>query len=370
MRAFLTAALAAFICISSAQAASLRVLLIGDTNDRSIGKSVVVDLANMETFVRQVSEKTGLKLDLKVLKGAQVKTKLVNDAINKLKIENDDTVIFYYSGHGFRTQQVKTKWPLLNIPDAGIKGVDFQWVTESLHAKKPRMVLAITDSCNSFIDTPENRGINSRAMQQDQDALWKKLFVEFSGRIYASGSIVGQYSFGQDQTGGAFTTQFLATIRSEVRKSDTNWDAVMRLATKKIPINNPQQRSQDPQYELVKGAGQTPQAHIEQAPTQAHEETSDERNEQCQSIGEFKTALASMRGQMPDKLNFARQRDEVASYREMVKALREVGGDKQMIQLTRTMDLGLKTRNWPKFRSAVWAYDDYIGDLKKATCGN
>lgn len=369
MRAFFSGIAALFLFATAAHAASLRVLLIGDTNDRSIGKSVVVDLANMEAFARQISTVTGLTLDLKILKGAQIKKKLIVDAVNKVKVESDDTVIFYYSGHGFRKQTVQTRWPLLYIPDAGDQGVDFQWVVDTIGKKSPRMILAISDSCNNFIDTPQ-RSINSRAMQQDQEAMWKKLFVEFSGRIYASGSVVGQFSFGQDQTGGAFTSQFLAVVRSEVKKADTNWDTVMRLATKKIPINNPQQKSQDPQYELVKGAGQTPQAHIEHAPVQAHEATSAEQNEECQSIGEFKTALDTVRSSMPEKFNFARQREDLASYREMVKALREVGGDREMVQLTRTMDIGLKTRNWPKFRSAVWAYDDHIGELKKATCGN
>jgi Caspase domain len=368
MRAFLAAAFAALLFAPATHAATLRALIIGDTNDRSIGKSVVTDIVNVETFVRDISAKTGLTLDLKVLKGAQIKSRLITDAVNKLKADPDDAVIFYYSGHGFRTQQVQTRWPLLHIPDAGIKGVDFQWVIDTINAKKPRMVLAISDSCNSFIDTPE-RSVSSRAMQREQDALWKKLFVEFAGRIYASGSIVGQYSFGIDATGGAFTSRFLSIVRGEVKKADTNWDTIMKQATKKIPINNPQQKSQDPQYELVKGqAAQIPQASIEQQPTQAHEETAEEHNEQCQSITEFQSALATVREQMPPKINFYTQKDDVASYKDMVKALVEVGGDKPMVTYARTMDQGLKTRNWGRFRSAFMGYEGHITKLQKSTC--
>ena len=181
-------------------AASLRVLIIGDTNDRSIGKSVVTDIGNFEKFARDIAANTGLTPDIRIMKGGDVKSKKITDAINALKIDSDDTVIFYYSGHGFRTKQVKTRWPLLYIPDAGTKGVDFQWVIDTLGAKNPRMLLAISDSCNSFIDTPQ-RSVNTRAMRPEQAAAWKKLFVEFAGRIFVSGSQVGQYSFGQDQTG-------------------------------------------------------------------------------------------------------------------------------------------------------------------------
>jgi hypothetical protein len=288
-RSFFRGALAAVFLVagvSPAFAGSLRVLLVGDTNDRSIGKSVVTDLANFEGFAQQISARTGLKLDLKVIKGAGLKSRPIMDAVKNLKVDSDDAVIFYYSGHGFRTQPVKTRWPLLYIPDAGTKGVDFQWVIDTIDAKKPRMVIAISDSCNNYIDLPQ-AGINSRAMLEDQDEAWRKLFVEFSGRIYASGSIVGQFSFGQDATGGAFTSRFLSIVRAEVKSTTANWDNIMKLATRQIVINSPQQKTQDPQYELVKGeAVQTPQASVEQTHEihTAEPEPPEEHNEQCKAL--------------------------------------------------------------------------------------
>ncbi len=354
-----------------AYSASLRVLLVGDTNDRSIGKSVVTDLANFEGFAQQISARTGLKLDIKVIKGAGLKSRPIMDAVKNLKVDSDDTVIFYYSGHGFRTQPVKTRWPLLYIPDAGTKGVDFQWVIDTLDAKKPRMVLAISDSCNNYIDLPQ-AGLNSRAMLEDQDEAWKKLFVEFSGRIYASGSIVGQMSFGQDAAGGAFTSRFLAIVRSEVKSTSANWDNIMKLATRQIVINSPQQKTQDPQYELVKGAAvQTPQASVNEQHEihVAEPEPPEGHNEQCKALGEFASALSTVKTGMPAKFDFRRQRQELAGYQQMVTALVQAGGDKQMIQLSRTMQMGLKQKNWPRFRSAVWAYEGHIASLHSSACG-
>ncbi len=168
------------VSLTQLSAASLRVLIVGDTNDRSIGKSVVTDVANIEGFARQIASRTGLTLDMKTIKGNELKSKNIAEAVKGLRAEQDDTVIFYYSGHGFRTQKVKTRWPLLYIPDAGEKGLDFQWVINTINAKNPRMLLAISDSCNNFIDIPQ-AGINSRAMLEDSDEAWRKLFVEFSG---------------------------------------------------------------------------------------------------------------------------------------------------------------------------------------------
>lgn len=374
-RSFFRGALAAVFLVagvSPAFAGSLRVLLVGDTNDRSIGKSVVTDLANFEGFAQQISARTGLKLDLKVIKGAGLKSRPIMDAVKNLKVDSDDAVIFYYSGHGFRTQPVKTRWPLLYIPDAGTKGVDFQWVIDTIDAKKPRMVIAISDSCNNYIDLPQ-AGINSRAMLEDQDEAWRKLFVEFSGRIYASGSIVGQFSFGQDATGGAFTSRFLSIVRAEVKSTTANWDNIMKLATRQIVINSPQQKTQDPQYELVKGdAVQTPQASVEQTHEihTAEPEPPEEHNEQCKALSEFASALATVKSSMPAKFDFRRQRQELSGYQQMVTALVQAGGDKQMVQLSRTMQMGLRQKNWPRFRSAVWAYEGHIASLHSSACAS
>jgi hypothetical protein len=349
-------------------AGSLRVLIVGDTNDRSIGKSVVTDVNNFEAFARQIASRTGLTLDMKTIKGGELKSKNITNAVNSLRAESDDTVIFYYSGHGFRTQKVQTRWPLLYIPDAGQKGVDFQWVIDTINAKNPRMLLAISDSCNNYIDMPQ-AGINSRAMLEDSDEAWRKLFVEYSGRIYASGSTVGQMSFGQDAVGGAFTSRFLAIVRAEVRKPDPKWDYIMQLATRQIYIGSPQQKTQDPQYEMVQGpAQQTPQAEVVAAPQPAHEETSEEHDEQCQALSEFESALVSVKDSMPAKLDFRRQQAEVKSYREFVAALLQAGGDQQMVRLARTMDQGLRGRNWPRFRSAVWAYHNRVSRIHKDYC--
>lgn len=359
---------AATVLLAPLSAASLRVLIVGDTNDRSIGKSVVTDVANFEAFARQVASRTGLTLDMKTIKGGDLKSKNITNAVNSLKADKEDAVIFYYSGHGFRTQKVKTRWPLLYIPDAGQKGVDFQWVIDTINAKNPRMLLAISDSCNNFIDMPQ-AGINSRAMLEDSDEAWRKLFVEFSGRIYASGSTVGQMSFGQDAVGGAFTSRFLSIVRAEVKKADPKWDYIMQMATRQIYIGSPQQKTQDPQYELVKGAAvQQPQAEVTQAPQQAHEETTSEREEECKSLSEFEAALVSVKDSMPVKLDFRRQRDDVKSYQEFVAALLQAGGDQQMVKLAKTMDQGLKGRNWPRFRSAVWAYHNRVSKIHKDYC--
>ncbi len=187
--------------------------------------------------------------------------------------------------------------------------------------------------------------------------------------LHASGSTVGQMSFGQDAIGGAFTSRFLSIVRAEVRKAEPNWDHIMQLATRQIYIGSPQQKTQDPQYEMVKGAAvQQPQAEVTQAPEQAHEETSSEKEEQCNALSEFEAALLNVKDSMPMRLDFRRQRDEVKSYQEFVAALVQAGGDQQMVRLAKTMEQGLKGRNWPRFRSAVSAYYSRVSQIHAEYC--
>jgi hypothetical protein len=73
---------------------------------------------------------------------------------------------------------------------------------------------------------------------------------------------------------------------------------------------------------------------------------------------------------MPAKFDFRRQRQELSGYQQMVTALVQAGGDKQMVQLSRTMQMGLRQKNWPRFRSAVWAYEGHIASLHSSACAS
>ena len=85
---------------------------------------------------------------------------------------------------------------------------------------------------------------------------------------------------------------------------------------------------------------------------------------------DFHHALSEIKTSMPQKFDFKKQMSEVQNYQHLVDSLSGAGGDKQMITLCKSMQTGLKRKNWSQFRSAVWAYEGHIGKLQQEACTN
>lgn len=241
----------AFAAASSGLGAqTLHFLIVADTGDRSIGASVNEDLSNMQKKAREISSATGMRLNLKVIKSPEFNYTTTLQAVQQIAPGPNDTVFFYYSGHGYRTRETRTKWPLM-YTKAPQSGLEFQKVLDILDQKNPRLIIALGDLCNSFSDQSAGSS-NMRAFAQIEVDNYKKLFVNFRGRVYASGSKPGQYSFAMED-GGAFTNQWLQALGNELRAEDPNWKRLMAVATKPIRIGSPEQPTQDPIFELIEG---------------------------------------------------------------------------------------------------------------------
>lgn len=102
------------------QAATLHVVLVGDTNDDNIGRSVEVDLVNLRKLVGAITENTGLTANLQIFQGNQLgvkenSTDQIKQALQTLNVGPQDVVMFYYSGHSGRKHDQESKWPLLAV---------------------------------------------------------------------------------------------------------------------------------------------------------------------------------------------------------------------------------------------------------------
>lgn len=234
-------------------AATLHLVLVGDTNDNKIGKSVNLDIGEMEKFMGVVRVNTNLVLKQTKLVGADLSKnkgyKAVRNAVLNLSVNNDDVVVFYYSGHGGRFESDKSRWPSLAVEGVYTRSeylLPLDWVVKTLQDKKPRFFMAIADACNSIVGsarysrTPSTRGAANA---------FQKLFLGYKGHIIASGSIPKQYSFGEPSSGGLFTNQLMAALSNAVNSSSNlNWEDIMKNATKPIKVNSPTQKVQNPQY--------------------------------------------------------------------------------------------------------------------------
>ncbi|MCE9597223.1 MAG: caspase family protein [Spirochaetia bacterium] len=380
MKRIIVAALFALGLSSSLSAQTLHFLIVADTADQSIGSSVIADLENMQNKAREIAQNTGMRLNLKVLKSPEFNYNSTLAAVQAVNPASNDTVFFYYSGHGYRTRETKTQWPNLYVKTPQ-PGLEFSKVMQILESKNPRLIIALGDLCNSFSDQ-SSRSTNSRAFAEIQPQNYKKLFLQYAGRVYASGSKPGQYSFAMDD-GGAFTNQFLQALANEVRADDPSWKRLMAVATKSIYIGSADQKTQDPIFELREGA--TTVANVTQNPTnppsvqeqqEIQEVVQDDTEEQeeyqeeelCGDLNKLVTAMKeldtalkpNMRMQRGDKLYQA-----LENFNTAMKGVAEGYGDRKLTREVRRLDSSLMQTNLGSYKQSLKNLIDYFSGVGK-----
>jgi hypothetical protein len=230
---------------SAAFSTTMHTILVINTEDKNIGCEY--DLKNWQGFLPEITKNTAMKINLQVIKDKNWSEKTVSTAINSLTTADDDGILFYYSGHGFRFQEGQSDpWPWLALQNDTYKSL--QSVYNELSKKKHRLLLVIADCCNNYV--PDTAPKVSHAKTRSDPRLiaenYKKLFIKSNGEFIASGCIPGQFSFGGAPDGGAFTSTLIRTIRLSVNGSGPEWKKIFDDSTKPLI-----EGKQKPQYKMA-----------------------------------------------------------------------------------------------------------------------
>ncbi len=233
---------------------TLHALIVADTDDDKIGESVKVDLRHMEALIEDIARRTGLSLSGGSIAGNTFTKSNIITAVNSLSVGQNDVVWFYDSSHGFNAGG--SKWPDIHTENGSVSLIK---IADLVRTKSPRLAVIIADVCNKSL----NRGGFLRAREGGKEKNYRELFLNSKGTIIASSSIKGQYSWGNEQMGGLFTSAFLGELDQELIVSDRrpSWETLMKRATR--PIQNAPQ-PQQPQAEVnVKAIGDWSQTDCE-----------------------------------------------------------------------------------------------------------
>jgi hypothetical protein len=209
-------------------AATLHALFVIDTDDANIGRMVARDLDIMGDEVQRIAQATGLTLNDRVYRGRDFTTKNVMDAVRSIAPARDDVVLFYYSGHGFRTKNKNTRWPYLYFHNKPPNPVDFGWVVDEMARKGARLTLVLTDSCNNVVNVQirETQKALPQGMSKAANG-YRELFLNYRGLIAAASSIPGETSTATS-SGSLFTLSFLKALRGEVVRPRPTWESLMQ----------------------------------------------------------------------------------------------------------------------------------------------
>ena len=151
----------------------------------------------MSELAEEIGEKLEgfMNVEASFINGVSASKSRIRSEISQANLGSNDVVWYYYSGHG----ENYDTWP-----QSAQEGVPLTWVHSQLSNTPSRLTIAMYDCCtyrSPQYDPPS--GIRPKS------AFYKLLFLESSGNIISSSCSSGQFSYGNEVTGGLFTNSFV-----------------------------------------------------------------------------------------------------------------------------------------------------------------
>ena len=226
----------AWLIFSELSAATLHTVIVADTDNLNGGASFQTDLTKIIRLVKDISQSTNLTLNFKEVSGNEFAIEEIKSTIEKLSIQSQDVVIFYYTGHGGRNPDKNSLWPSMDIRG---KQLDVDWVKLTLKNKNPRFLVILADTCNNFDDSFSIQEEIFDSPRSIQSKNYSHLFLNYTGHIFAIAAKPEQYAWGNTQYGGFFTNTFLNSLNKELAFStNPSWHNIMQQVGTTIQIKD------------------------------------------------------------------------------------------------------------------------------------
>lgn len=249
------------LCVSSfsLSAADLHVILVGDTAAAELQYSIVGDLQKIESHAQDISKYTGMTAKVKRITAHQARSQVVLDELNGLGTQDSDVVMFYFSGHGYRTPSKESNpWP--NIYFATDQtGIDLLEIASILKDKAAHLTIILADCCNSSLPNhlaPPVAKMHHKPHGSEEKIKqnYHKLFVETNGQILIASSKAGQPSWSIGKEGSLYSNAYSDTFKYFLKRVQTNllnWQFVLdQAAYKTHQVATRNGISQDPIYTI------------------------------------------------------------------------------------------------------------------------
>jgi hypothetical protein len=217
------------------QAQTIHAILCGATKVADIGKGCQSSLTLMENALTYVGTQTGMQVEFTFLSGDEFRKDNILEAIEDLKVGDDDVIFFYSTSHGFNYNNNPSKFTFIGAHPNKIEmtrselenfGLSLEMeVYQPLLTKNARLTIAMAEACNTVVDMPAPSTYN--AMNVNIQKRLKELFLEAKGSAISTSSRVDQRSWTDPEKGGIYTNMFIEAMNEVIgSKEKAEWDAV------------------------------------------------------------------------------------------------------------------------------------------------
>lgn len=195
---------------------------IGIEKDKSILLEIIFNVFR--------SKKLSHLLNYRILSGIAVTPKNIYSAINNLIVNPNDTIVFYYSGHGGTHVQYGHYLAMK------YGNVLRNHIVPMMIAKKPRLLVVLTDSCGTYVNYNISI-VNPTGFLFDRYNKIKDLFLKRKGLVDVNSAKPGEYGYTHLEKGGIWTYSFLTVLDRADRYLDLNsdnfiaWSEILYLAS-------------------------------------------------------------------------------------------------------------------------------------------
>ena len=178
------------------------------------------------------------QLDVRVINGEDISKESILGAIQKAEVRTEDTLLFYYSGHGAFDSEKKQ---YIQLP-GGVPLLRSD-VDAELNQKNAHLKVLLTDTCSTFYSINKSSKSDHRKKVPRQDLaadrvspLFQAIFFETNGYVSISGTKPGESGFMDLETaehktrGSLFTFPFVDFLNGS-RDRRLEWAKVVEDVT-------------------------------------------------------------------------------------------------------------------------------------------
>jgi hypothetical protein len=223
--------------------ASLHLIVVANTLIGDIGAGCAADRDKLDYEFKGIADALGFGYKKYIVDGSNFNKASVQTTLASVSPGKNDIVIFVYRGHGFRWDNQKDAYPMMDLRTssyvqiAQTTSLGLSDVYNTLSAKGARLNIVLADCCNNTVginQTTTASFLNSQSDNKPDVVKLKKLFVNAHGNMITAAAHSGEYSW-SNPFGGFFTLSFIQAMKDRISYLDNGnaaWSDVIDYTLK------------------------------------------------------------------------------------------------------------------------------------------